>query len=106
MSKILKSLGIDVEDLRWYHLSACKNMNINWFYDDYESDKILAQTIDQVCLNCPVVKNCYSEGVAKSEKGVWGGIYMDLGRVDKLNNSHKTKDIWTQLKKLHGKNIL
>jgi len=106
MSKILEELGIDAEDLRWYHLAACKNMNINWFYDNYEDDKILAQTSDQVCLNCPVIQQCYKEGVANKEKGVWGGIYMDLGRVDKLNNSHKTKETWSELKKIHGKNIL
>ena len=106
MSQILKELGIDAQDLKWYHLAACKNMNINWFYDSYEDDKILAQTSDQVCLSCPVIKQCYKEGVENKEKGVWGGIYMDLGRVDKLNNSHKTKETWNELKKIHGKNIL
>jgi hypothetical protein len=106
MSKILEELGIDELDLRWYHLAACKNMNINWFYDNYEDDKILATTSDQVCLSCPVIKQCYKEGVENKEKGVWGGIYMDLGRVDKLNNTHKTKEVWDELKKIHGKNIL
>lgn len=106
MSQILKELGIDEQDLKWYHLAACKNMNINWFYDNYEDDKILAQTSDQVCLNCPVIKQCYKEGVANKEKGVWGGIYMDLGRVDKVFNVHKTEETWNELKKIHGKNIL
>ena len=44
MSQILKELGIDPEDVKWYHLAACKNMFINWFYDDYENDKVLAAT--------------------------------------------------------------
>ena len=106
MSNILKELGIDEEDVKWYHLAACQNMHINWFYDDYENDKILAQTTDQVCLNCPVVKQCYKEGVEMKEFGVRGGIYMNLGRVDRQNNSHKTKEVWNKLKQIHGKNFL
>jgi hypothetical protein len=106
MSQILKELGIDEKDIKWYHLSACKGMSINWFYDDYENDKILASTTDQVCLNCPVIKQCYKEGVEAKEFGVRGGIYMNLGRVDKQNNAHKTKETWLQLKKIHGKNFL
>lgn len=106
MSEILKQLGIDEEDVRWYHLATCKNMSINWFYDDYENDKVLAKTVDQVCLSCPVIKQCYAEGVKDKEKGVWGGVYLNLGRVDKLNNSHKDKEDWSRLKKLHGKNLL
>jgi hypothetical protein len=106
MSKILKELGIDEEDVRWYHLAACKNMVINWFYDDYENDKILASTTDQVCLNCPVIKQCYADGVKMKEFGVRGGVFMNLGRIDKQNNSHKTKEVWAQLKSIHGKNFL
>ena len=106
MSQILKELGIDEEDVKWYHLAACKNMHINWFYDDYENDKILAETTDQVCLNCPVAKQCYLDGVSYKEDGVRGGIYLNLGRVDKQNNSHKTKEVWARLKKIHGKNFL
>lgn len=106
MSSILKSLGIDEEDLKWYHLSACINMSINWFYDDYENDKVIAKTVDEVCLNCPVIKQCYKEGVEMKEFGVRGGIFMDLGRIDKQNNSHKIKEDWDALKKIHGKNIL
>ena len=96
--------GIDELDIKWYHLSACKEMPINWFYDDYETDKELAKQVDQICLHCPVAKICHSEGVSNKEKGVWGGVYMDLGRPDKQHNSHKTSEILKQLKKLHGKN--
>ena len=106
MSQILDHLGIDPEDVKWYHLAACKGMDINWFYDKYENDKILADTMDQICLNCPVVKQCYKEGVSNKEKGVWGGVYLNLGRTDKLSNLHKSKDTLKKLKEIHGKNIL
>ena len=96
--------GIDYEDIKWYHLASCTNMSINWFYDDYESDKELAKQIDQICLHCPVIKQCYVEGIENKEKGVRGGVYMDLGRPDKQHNLHKDPEIWKQLKKIHGKN--
>jgi hypothetical protein len=106
MPDIFDDLGIDEQDVQWYHFAACKGMSINWFYDDYESDKELAKQVDQVCLHCPVVKICHAEGIEGKEKGVWGGIYMDIGRVDKQNNVHKTPEIWKQFKRLHGKNIV
>lgn len=104
MQNLYDFLGIDPSEFNWYHVAACRNMSINWFYDDYESDKELAKQIDQVCLHCPVIKICHDEGVKNKEKGVWGGVYMDLGRPDKQNNLHKEPEIWKQLKKLHGKN--
>ena len=106
MPGLFSHLGIDEVDIKWYHLSACRNMSINWFYDDYESDKELAKQIDQVCLHCPVIQQCHKQGVLGKEKGVWGGVYMDLGRTDKQNNTHKEPEIWKQLKKIHGKNIV
>ena len=106
MPNLLSKIGLDEEDLRWYHLAACKNMSINWFYDDYENDKEIAKQSDQVCLHCPVIKLCHAEGVANKEKGVWCGVYMDLGRPDKQHNSHKDQEIWKKLKKLHGKNTV
>lgn len=107
MSNILKELGIDEEDVKWYHLAACKNMNLNWFYDDYENDKILAETTDEVCLSCPVARQCLKEGLDDKEfAGVRGGVYLNIGRIDKQHNSHKTDEVWNRLRKLHGKNIL
>lgn len=103
MSDILAELGLDEEDIQWYQLAACKNMDVNWFYDRYESDQELAQQVDQVCLHCPVSKQCLEEGVNNKERGVWGGIYLDLGRIDKTFNRHKSSDTWKQLRKVHGK---
>ena len=54
-------IGIDELDLKWYHLAACNNMPINWFYDDYETDKELAKQVDQICMHCPVIKQCHKE---------------------------------------------
>jgi hypothetical protein len=96
-------IGIDEQDLKWYHLAACNQMPINWFYDDYETDKELAKQVDQICMHCPVIKQCHAEGVADKERGVRGGVYMYLGRPDKQHNEHKDPETWKKLKKLHGK---
>lgn len=106
MPNLFSQLGLDEQDVKWYHIAACNNMPINWFYDEYETDKELAKQIDQVCLHCPVIKQCHSEGVANKEKGVWGGIFMDLGRIDKQANAHKEQETLKQLKRLHGKNSI
>ena len=103
MSNILKELGIDEEDVKWYHLSSCQNMPINWFYDEYENDPILANTVDELCLSCPVAIQCLNDGIENKEKGVRGAVYLNLGRVDKLNNAHKSKETKERVKKLHGK---
>jgi hypothetical protein len=103
MSEIIDALGMMPEDVRWYHLAACRNMHVNNFYDFYENDQKLAMQIDEMCMVCPVAQQCYTEGVRNKEKGVWGGIFMDLGRVDKQNNTHKTPEVWKRLKKIHGR---
>lgn len=106
MSNIIEQLGLDPDNVKWYQLSACIGMDINLFYDDYESDKQIASQVDEVCLHCPVIKQCYNEGISNKERGVWGGIYMDLGRVDKEHNSHKTPEVWKKLKSIHGSSLL
>ena len=118
MSDILKALGVDAEDLRWYHLAACnglidtvhKNNNgdkktheLDPFFDAYESDPVVALQVDQICLNCPVIKQCYNFGVETKSMGVFGGVYLNLGKPDKKFNGHKTPDVWKAFKKIHGK---
>lgn len=118
MSEILKALGIDEEDLKWYHLAACANMidaihennatnkkthELDPFFDAYESDKIVAEQVDLMCVGCPVIKQCFKYGVNTKSVGVFGGVYLNLGKVDKKHNSHKTQATWKALKKFHGK---
>jgi hypothetical protein len=102
MSNILNDLGIDEEDFAWWHLALCGGMDTNFFYEKYESDEKIANNIDQACLNCPVSKICYATGVENNEYGVWGGVYLSAGSVDKSKNLHKTPEIWKKLKAKNG----
>lgn len=103
---LLDELGLEEDEVRWYHLSACRGTSINWFYDLYEQDKTHAKIVDEMCLSCPVAKQCLADGQAGKDFGVWGGVYLNLGRVDPDQNKHKTPEVWKALRKKHDANHL
>lgn len=84
----------DDDDLNWYHLSICRNMDTNWFYDDYENDPVFAGIMDDICISCPVRSMCLREAVENNEYGLWGGVYLNNGKSDPARNAHKTDDVW------------
>lgn len=98
MSKFLNDLGVDPEDLNWWHLALCRGMDTNLFFDKYETDINTAKGIDEACMSCPVIKICYQQGVSNNEYGVWGGVYLNAGSIDKTRNMHKSADTWKRLK--------
>jgi len=102
MSDILNNLGVDRDDLSWWNLALCQNMDVNLFFDKYEADSEIAKNIDEACISCPVNKICYETGVDKNEYGVWGGIYLNSGSVDKTRNGHKSPETWKKLKGKYG----
>lgn len=102
MSNILNELDSDEQSIRWWHLAACSGMDTNLFFDKYESDINMSKAIDQCCLSCPVISICHKSGVDNSEYGVWGGVYLSAGLIDKMKNVHKTKDIWKQIRAKHN----
>jgi phage major head subunit gpT-like protein len=103
MSNILNDLGIDGDDIEWFDLAICRGMDTNLFYDKYEADSNVAKNIDEACMSCPVLKICYKSAKENSEYGVWGGVYMSSGEIDKSKNLHKTPEVW---KKLRSKGVL
>jgi len=99
MSSILDELGIDPEEFIWQDLALCANMPTETFYDLYESSQESAKATDQVCLHCPVIKQCFF-ACANGEHGVWGGVYWNgSGKPDKNKNSHKTDEVWAEIRK-------
>lgn len=99
MSSILNDLGVDQDDFEWFHIAACNGMDTNLFYEKYEADVNVAKNIDEMCLSCPVMKMCYQSGVSGSEYGVWGGIYLNSGDIDKSRNLHKDQEVWKRLRR-------
>lgn len=97
ISSILDALGLDSEDLEWHDLAICHNMPLSRFYEDYESNARRARLTDQICLSCPVRKQCLQAGIENNEWGVWGSIYLENGRISESKNAHKTQDIWDEI---------
>lgn len=102
MSNILNDLKVDEEDFDWHHLAACAGLETNLFYDKYENDINIAKNIDEMCLACPVISICYENAINNNEDGVWGGVYLNAGRIDKSRNVHKDQEVWKRLKKKHA----
>lgn len=99
MSNILDDLGVDSDDFDWFHLAACSGIDTNLFYEKYEADENIAKNIDEMCLSCPVIKMCHQSGTSNSEYGVWGGIYLSAGSLDKSRNVHKSQEVWKRLRR-------
>jgi hypothetical protein len=79
---------------QWKDNARCLGMDNNLFFDSYEEDRALAASIDKLCQSCPVNRMCFAVGVSNKDWGVWGGIYLKDGMIDKENNKHKSKQDW------------
>jgi hypothetical protein len=79
---------------KWKDDARCLGMDTNIFFDKYEEDQAIAARIDNFCRECPVRKQCFAVGVSNKEWGVWGGVYLKEGNIDREFNQHKTKQSW------------
>jgi len=116
---IFDQLGIPEENIHWHDLAACKDIVatinsgdgplVDPMFDSYENDKgefPIRTAVDEMCLSCPVQQICYDYGVDNEQPGVWGGIYLNNGKHDRVRNSHKTKETWRRIKSkidIHGR---
>lgn len=108
----LSDLVDDPDDFTWEQLGTCKTLPRDQItdandilFDKYESDPITAIQTDQMCLSCPVARQCLPAGLMGKHWGVWGGIYLENGKPNKARNAHKTDEVWSDLKRKHGRNV-
>lgn len=78
----------------WKQDASCKDYDVNLFFDTYEEDVTLRAAIDSVCSRCPVARQCFAIGVSQKETGVWGGVYLELGKISREFNRHRNKKDW------------
>jgi hypothetical protein len=78
----------------WKNEAICKGDDVNLFFDTYEQDVEVRKEIDSLCSICPMARICFATGVSTKSIGVWGGIYLNDGKVSREFNRHKTKQDW------------
>lgn len=78
----------------WKEDAACLDLDRELFFDKYEEDLELRPKIDILCSNCPVLRQCFAVGISQKEWGVWGGIYVENGKISREFNRHRTKQDW------------
>lgn len=88
--------------MKWFDQAHCKGMPLSWYFEDYEDDKEIAEQVDQICFDCPVRKECLKWAVDSNSTGVFGGVYLVLGKYNKTKNSHKYPYISNKLQKEVG----
>lgn len=81
----------------WKDEGKCVGQETNIFYDIYENNVQMRSTIDGICMGCPVMKKCFSEGVSNKEWGVWGAVYLEDGQISKEFNDHRTSSQWADV---------
>lgn len=103
---LLELLGLEEETLSWHQIAFCKDMIperddegkvYDLFYEAYEEDEELAKAMDEVCLSCPVLKECLMEATDNKDFGLRGGIFLNNGKPDKMRNQHKTDEVWQRI---------
>lgn len=83
-----------MQSYEWMKKAACKDYDVNLFFDKYEEDTVLRPAIDKICADCPVARTCFAIGVSQKSTGVWGGVYLDNGKISREFNRHRTKQQW------------
>lgn len=80
----------------WKDNAACHGLEVNLFFDTYEENIESRSEIDSLCGGCPMAKQCFAVGVSQKEWGVWGGVYIENGKISREFNRHRTKEQWAE----------
>jgi hypothetical protein len=80
----------------WKNKGSCIGYDVNLFFEKYEDNEQLRPSVEKVCASCPVARTCFAVGISQKETGVWGGIYLEKGKISREFGKHRTKDNWAQ----------
>jgi len=85
-----------MEKHSWKEKAACLGWDTNFFFDKYEEDETgtFRQSIDNLCKGCPVARQCFAVGISQKEWGIWGGVFIENGKISREFNRHRTKEDW------------
>lgn len=80
----------------WSDDASCKDFDTELFFDKYEEDVNLRPAIDKLCSECPIARQCFAVGISQKGIGVWGGVYIDNGKISREFNRHRSKKDWAE----------
>lgn len=83
-----------VDKHSWKDKGSCVNYDVNLFFEKYEENENLRPAIDKLCSDCPVARICFAVGVSQKEYGVWGGVYLEKGKISREFGRHRSKEDW------------
>jgi hypothetical protein len=92
----LRKWSITVDKHEWKDRAACLGFDTNIFFDKYEEEEAFRPGIDSICHSCPVIKQCFAVGISQKEWGVWGGIYLENGKISREFSKHRSKEDWAE----------
>lgn len=78
----------------WKDDASCIDYDVNLFFEKYEENEALRPAIDKLCAECPVVRQCFAVGISQKEWGVWGGVYIENGKISREYGRHRNKQQW------------
>lgn len=81
---------------KWREKASCEGFDTEFFFDKYEEDLMLRPAIDNLCSTCPVARQCFAVGVSQKGWGVWGGVYLENGKISREFGRHRSKVEWAE----------
>ena len=76
----------------WLEEALCEGMDTEWFFDEYLKNDEIAAKVDKLCAECPVQTQCYNFGKELKSTGIWGGVWLQMGKAEK--NLERVKENW------------
>lgn len=71
--------------------AKCTKLDVNLFFNLYETSTDTAKATDRLCARCPVANECLQFAIETKSTGCWSGIYLSDGDYCRSHNKHKTK---------------
>jgi WhiB family redox-sensing transcriptional regulator len=74
----------------WKEFAACKGVDTNMFFDDYEASGTVQLAVDKLCGSCVVRTQCLDWAIEEGlEGGVFGRRYFDQNPKKKAKTLEK-----------------
>ncbi len=95
---ILEQLGLQEDRLAWQDLAACRRDDPKYFDKYYQDNPVVRPMVDEICINCPVIKECFTSAARNKESFLWAATWLDNGQPVSEMSDHQTKEFKQRLR--------